>query len=710
MKTKTISILNDRYEYLSESNILVNKELRELYPNVCQKRKVKTHNFNLSTETISKAIGDTSQIIFEVTQDCNLRCSYCVFSEHYPFERKLSGKKLEYEIAWQGLKLFYKKIKDRPNKELTICFYGGEPLLAFGLIRKIVNSAKSLFLEWKLKFTVTTNGTILSDEIMDFFISNKFSLCISLDGPAPIHDAKRKFPGGSGSFEKVWENVLKIYQKDRKYFIDNVSFNVVYSKDLPINERLDFFNKTVPLKDGLTTASFVTNRDTNYYKRNKFSAATFEADLETVLDKIKEKLLHDEKLTAPEVFFKHFVQVRALGVKYFPELAGACVVGKPLIDVFGNFHFCEQINNKFSFGDVWNGVDYEKLEKIITGYREINKNHCSECEIKYLCSRCYLTFAKDGVLQFDEEVCKRKRKNIQVRLEEHVQLKEKAALINNDKKRGGTGKIYKFHQFVKVTKGPSNSAIIDLLAGNVFQVDNKQLDTFLAGECSETHDFLKALKSERLVIAVEPGTWIPETFEKSFSSELERLNAFESYELEIEMGADIQLIRKVFDPKMISRVIYYGAGLKNIHDDSDNIFPFVPTVFKEKDFEACKGLCRVNGDFPEVSEDKYFFNVRKNSCWGNKVTISKDNKVRPCIHSDIVIGDLEQGGTLPEIIEKAKDYWSITKDQVEICCDCELRYVCFDCREIAQRSSEGNLLAPNPFCGYNPSEGKWDNE
>lgn len=407
-----ISILNGKYEYLSESNILINKELRDLYPNIDLKRKVKTHSFNLSKETIDEAVQNASQLVFEVVQDCNLRCSYCVFSEHYPFEQNLSAWKMEREIGVQGLKYFYDKIKDRLNKKLTICFYGGEPLLAFEVIKEIVNYAKKLFVDWELKYTVTTNGIILTDDIIDFFLSHTFDLCISLDGPASIHDAKRKFPGGSGSFKKTWENVLKIYQKDGKYFKDHVSFNTVYSKDLPIKERVDFFNETLPLKGNMTTASFVTNQNTDYYKHIEFSQKAFEADLATVLDGIKEKLLNGENLTAPEVFFNHFLQVRTLGVKFFPELAGACVVGKSFIDVSGNFHFCEQINNTFSFGNVRSGIDYQKLQKIIADYLEINKNHCAKCDIKYLCSRCYLTFAKDGVLEYDEDICKRKRKTL----------------------------------------------------------------------------------------------------------------------------------------------------------------------------------------------------------------------------------------------------------------------------------------------------------
>ncbi|MHA1919668.1 MAG: SPASM domain-containing protein [Promethearchaeota archaeon] len=90
---------------------------------------------------------------------------------------------------------------------------------------------------------------------------------------------------------------------------------------------------------------------------------------------------------------------------------------------------------------------------------------------------------------------------------------------------------------------------------------------------------------------------------------------------------------------------------------------------------------------------------------GEKICITKDGEVRPCIYSQISIANIFNDN-IERIFEKIKTYWEITKDKVEVCKNCELRYVCFDCREIA-RIKTNNLYAKNPYCQYNPIKGTW---
>ena len=100
------------------------------------------------------------------------------------------------------------------------------------------------------------------------------------------------------------------------------------------------------------------------------------------------------------------------------------------------------------------------------------------------------------------------------------------------------------------------------------------------------------------------------------------------------------------------------------------------------------------------------FNKYKNSCWGYKIAVTKEGKVRPCIYSEIVLGDL-QDVNINQVLIDIKPYWFLTKDKIEKCKICELRYACFDCREIPFRKS-GSLFSPNPYCSYNPLTGKWE--
>ncbi len=157
---------------------------------------------------------------------------------------------------------------------------------------------------------------------------------------------------------------------------------------------------------------------------------------------------------------------------------------------------------------------------------------------------------------------------------------------------------------------------------------------------------------------------------------------------------------KMFCHRKIEKIVYYG-------DIEEDLFDRIKIQIRKKNFNECEKRSKVLGKFKRISEDFYIFNKKYNSCWGKKIAITKDGKIRPCIYSEIIIGDINKDD-IEDIMKKAKKYWNITKDKVKICKDCELRYVCFDCREIAQRKNNGNLYATNPLCTYNPYTGKWD--
>ena len=126
---------------------------------------------------------------------------------------------MNYEIAKEGIEYIFKIIKGRNKKEFALSFYGGEPLLNFENIKRIVDFSKKLFNGWKLTFSITTNGTLINNEIIDFLISNDFQILISIDGPKAIHDAKRIFPNGKGSFELIMNNLEKILKKDKQFYL-----------------------------------------------------------------------------------------------------------------------------------------------------------------------------------------------------------------------------------------------------------------------------------------------------------------------------------------------------------------------------------------------------------------------------------------------------------------------------------------------------------
>ena len=262
-------------------------------------------------------------------------------------------------------------------------------------------------------------------------------------------------------------------------------------------------------------------------------------------------------------------------------------------------------------------------------------------------------------------------------------------------------KVYKFHQFIRIEKGPINSAVIDLLKGDIFQVPNDYIEKFENRQYEEIKDFIETLVSGKMVLNVDEKCWIPVLNLNTEKDKNEEGKQIKKITLEIEDGVDLDIIKEKLDSisMQIAKIWYYG---KKNHDQD---FRGIPIIRKEKDFEACQTVTCVKDDFLNASEIEYRLNMVYNSCWIGKIAITSDENFRPCIYSQIVLGNLRED-SIEAIFREAKKYWMINKDKVEICRDCELKYLCFDCREISFRLTN-DLYGCNPNCNYDPYQGTW---
>jgi len=343
---------------------------------------------------------------------------------------------------------------------------------------------------------------------------------------------------------------------------------------------------------------------------------------------------------------------------------------------------------------VHQGYNFEKVDKIKEEFLKIRKQHCLNCDINHLCGPCFVYFMDDGFFSLDEDICRGLR-------EWHLKLLQREIYINERIADYYCTGIFKFHQFVHVFEGPVNAAIIDLLKGDIYQVPTKTVKLFRAGEFESIGEFVSEAEKLDLVIKVNQKTWIPKTdsWEKRISDELKTVDYVL---LHLESRIDAKCIAKMVKKFRIVSIKYYG------NDNIDDIALDIKISYSKKDYDACKKNTTISdGCFQKIEQASYQFNKICNTCWGHKIAITKDGKLRPCIFSNIIIADIEEIDKI-ETIEKIKSYWFITKDRVERCKECEFRYVCFDCREIAQRKNNGNLFASNPHCNYNPFTGQWE--
>ena len=151
------------------------------------------------------------QMILGLTENCNLRCKYCIFSGNYEEMRTHTFKRMEKETALKSVQNmdYINEWKEyAPDKQPVISFYGGEPLLRFDLIQEVVAYVKQT--GFKTMFSMTTNGTLLTDHIIEFLVTHNVMISVSLDGSKEMHDKNRVFANERGTFDVVYGNIRKL--------------------------------------------------------------------------------------------------------------------------------------------------------------------------------------------------------------------------------------------------------------------------------------------------------------------------------------------------------------------------------------------------------------------------------------------------------------------------------------------------------------------
>lgn len=154
--------------------------------------------------------GDSiSRMVLYVTQDCNLQCRYCLTRSKGNIKKHTMSE----TVARAAVDLLFEESKD--TTDLTIGFYGGEPLLNFELIQAVTRYAddKAAARGKNVRYNLTTNGTLLSDEVIDFLARHKTAVLMSIDGDREAHDANRVFPDGSGSYDRAAPGFKKLVER-----------------------------------------------------------------------------------------------------------------------------------------------------------------------------------------------------------------------------------------------------------------------------------------------------------------------------------------------------------------------------------------------------------------------------------------------------------------------------------------------------------------
>ena len=272
------------YVFDALTNNIFSIETNEDFDSVCMADLGHESNLRLDALTfpeIHKEVGSKAKtLILEITEECNLRCTYCVFDERHIFERNHSTQVMPIELACEAVQSFYSRTS---QEEGYIVFYGGEPLLAMETIRKIVDYANKISNN-RLKFSLTTNGLALSEKKFDYLIKHNFLITVSLDGNKETHDKQRVTATGKGTFDAITSNLRKLKLHNEHFFKNQVLINCVISNANDVAGINHFFKENDFHEESLRFSPTIQNSITID------NSITHSISLESVKISLKNKL------------------------------------------------------------------------------------------------------------------------------------------------------------------------------------------------------------------------------------------------------------------------------------------------------------------------------------------------------------------------------------------------------------------------------------
>ncbi len=378
-----------------------------------------------------------TQIILEVTERCNMRCTYCIYSPSFSQKRDHGTKDMTIDTAHQAINYL---IKNSVSKDkVAISFYGGEPLLRFPFIQDCVSYAETLIPRAKLSFAMTTNGTLMTPAIAEYLGDHGFGTHVSLDGPEDIHDQHRVFRNGQGSFSAVRKAIKYLITAYGDKAREKITLSMVYSppfSDEKIRRIASLWGEKWFPKDLFVSFS---------YRHMDFSPSHRTGRIDwTVLNwAVPEYIEAFRRHRKPHPFARGLLE-KKLAIIHQRVLSrhaarqtglnACCLPGvrKIYVSTSGALSLCERVGNAPDIGNVRSGLDVKRVQReYLSLYRNRSAAECARCWSVQLCDICYAQSYYDG--RFDPDFKKiHCRMNMQIT---ELYLKIYCTLFEMDQER-----------------------------------------------------------------------------------------------------------------------------------------------------------------------------------------------------------------------------------------------------------------------------------
>jgi uncharacterized protein len=361
----------------------------------------KYENLAVSYKNNSKVI---KALCLHVSHTCNLNCAYCFASQgKYQGDRAL----MSFEVGKQALDFLIANSGTRKNLEVD--FFGGEPALNFEVVKQLVEYARSVEKEHgkNFRFTYTTNGMILTDDMIDFLNKECHNVVLSLDGRKEVNDRFRVDSLGRGSYDVIVPNFLRLVEKrEGKGYYVRGTFT---------HHNTDFTNDIFHMADlGFTELSMepvVCSPDD--------PCALTKEDLPVICEQyeiLAKEMIKRKKEGRPFTFYHYMLDLKN-GPCIYKRITG-CGSGTEYMAVtpWGELFPCHQFvgDGKYSLGNIWDGITNTEAQDQFRGCNAYARPECRDCWARLYCSggcaanAYHATGSINGIYEYGCELFKKR--------------------------------------------------------------------------------------------------------------------------------------------------------------------------------------------------------------------------------------------------------------------------------------------------------------
>ena len=374
----------------------------------------------IPSDHVVSALANLPQLVFEVTDACNLHCKYCAYGELYDdydcrenqiFPIAKAIRLIDYLAGYWN-----SKINTASKRNMIISFYGGEPLLNFSFIKKIVHYVEDEINcpHFHFSYSMTTNA-ILLDKYMDFLQQHKFHILVSLDGNE-ANTSYRVDKGGNNAFSKVVANVDKLRAMYPDYFSQYVNFNAVLHNRNSVESIYCFFKDKydkIPQIGELNDVGIRQNKKDEFKRTYKNTQESLQ-QAEHYEEIERDMFLNTPGYKSLTLFLHRYsgfvyqdytdLLFDKQSLKYIPT--GTCLpfTKKMYVTVNGKILPCERIGHQFALGritDTGIDLDPESIASRYNDYYAKMESQCVHCKNRQACIQCI--FNLEGI--DDKPVC-----------------------------------------------------------------------------------------------------------------------------------------------------------------------------------------------------------------------------------------------------------------------------------------------------------------